>query len=98
MVFGRMPEPLIREGVRNKSDWFRAGRLDFPNSQTSRQSKVRDIEPPPTLTRQKFVKAMKPLHEIVPETTIAMTRFQDLLRRLLAWDPHQCVAIAEIAR
>jgi len=41
---------------------------------------------------------MKPLHEIVPETTIAMTRFQDLLRRLLAWDPHQCVAGASRAR
>lgn len=41
MVFNRMPEALIREGVRNKSEWFRAGRLDFPNAQTSRQSKVR---------------------------------------------------------
>ncbi|KAI5481637.1 CMGC/CLK protein kinase [Pseudohyphozyma bogoriensis] len=85
-VFGPMPQDYIKRAMTNGShrEWFKqAGKggshkgsyvLDFPNSQTTKQS-------------QKFVRAMKTLDDTIKAPDYAMVRFKDLLSKLLQWDP-----------
>ncbi|GAA98639.1 uncharacterized protein L969DRAFT_95135 [Mixia osmundae IAM 14324] len=83
VVFGRMPAHLQRAAQRARPEWFRPDKkLDFPQSSTSKQSR-------------KFVKAMKPLREIVQPTSIVNHRFLDLLEKLLTWDPKERLTIRE---
>jgi len=82
-VFGPMPEQFARRAARNRAEWFTKNyRLDYPQSNTSRQSR-------------KFVRAMRPLDEIIPQTSIQNARFRDLLSKLLEWEPHKRITVKE---
>ena len=73
---------LIREVTRNsrKSDknsaarFFKNGHLQYPMPDTPRQSR-------------KFVRGMKRLEEIIPQTTPFNRLFLDLLRKIFVYDP-----------
>ncbi|CAH7670373.1 kinase-like domain-containing protein [Phakopsora pachyrhizi] len=83
VVFGPMPEPFARKVSRNRPDWFGKNyRLDYPQSNTSRQSR-------------KFVRAMRRLDEIIPQTSIVNARFKDLLSKLLEWEPHKRISVRD---
>lgn len=82
-VFGPMPEPFARKASRNRPEWFNKNyRLDYPQSSTSRQSR-------------KFVRAMRPLEAIIPQTSIVNARFKDLLSKLLEWEPHKRITVKD---
>lgn len=82
-VFGPMPETFARRAARNRSEWFTKNyRLDYPQSNTTRQSR-------------KFVRAMRPLEDIIPQTSIQNARFRDLLSKLLEWEPHKRITVKE---
>ncbi|MBW0494834.1 hypothetical protein O181_034549 [Austropuccinia psidii MF-1] len=82
-VFGPMPEPFARKAARNRTEWFsKSYRLDYPQSNTSRQSR-------------KFVRAMRHLEDIIPQTSIVNARFKDLLSKLLEWEPHKRITVRD---
>ncbi|KAI7966636.1 hypothetical protein MJO29_002384 [Puccinia striiformis f. sp. tritici] len=82
-VFGPMPEQFARRATRNRAEWFTKNyRLDYPQSNTTRQSR-------------KFVRAMRPLEDIIPQTSIQNARFRDLLSKLLEWEPHKRITVKE---
>ncbi|EFP84611.2 CMGC/CLK protein kinase [Puccinia graminis f. sp. tritici CRL 75-36-700-3] len=82
-VFGPMPESFARRAARNRAEWFTKNyRLDYPQSSTTRQSR-------------KFVRAMRPLEDIIPQTSIQNARFRDLLSKLLEWEPHKRITVKE---
>ncbi|PLW19759.1 hypothetical protein PCANC_01993 [Puccinia coronata f. sp. avenae] len=82
-VFGPMPDQFARRAARNRAEWFTKNlRLDYPQSTTSRQSR-------------KFVRAMRPLEEIIPQTSIQNARFRDLLSKLLEWEPHKRITVKD---
>lgn len=76
IVFGRLPEGRWgKAAVRSKPEWFNGGtKVNYPQAATSRQSR-------------KYVKAMKPLEQVIPARDVTMSRFLDLLTHLLRWDP-----------
>ena len=39
MVMGKMPERLARQAVRNKPEFFKGTKLDWPKPKATRQSK-----------------------------------------------------------
>ncbi|EGG05709.1 uncharacterized protein MELLADRAFT_78034 [Melampsora larici-populina 98AG31] len=82
-VFGSMPDSLVRKAARNRPEWITEDYcLDYPQPSTSRQSK-------------KFVRAMKRLEDIIPQTSIVNARFKDLLSKLLEWEPHKRITVRE---
>ncbi|KAL1923460.1 uncharacterized protein VTP21DRAFT_8440 [Calcarisporiella thermophila] len=84
-VLGRMGERMVRQASKQYQKYFRGGRLDYPNEETNRQSR-------------KYVKAMRPLHEIVPPTSALNELFLNLLRKLLVYDPVERITAREALR
>lgn len=62
--------------------FFKNGHLAYPLPDTPRQSK-------------KFVRAMKRLEEIIPETNRFNKLFLDLLRRIFVYDPKKRITARE---
>ncbi|KAH8916841.1 kinase-like protein [Atractiella rhizophila] len=85
VVFGRMPQGLARQSAKNRPEFFKGTKLDFPNSSTNRQSR-------------KFVKEQKALGEVVPGTNLANSRFLDLLHKMLTWDPKERISVKDALR
>ncbi|KAG0149539.1 hypothetical protein CROQUDRAFT_653620 [Cronartium quercuum f. sp. fusiforme G11] len=82
-VFGRMPDSFVRKAARNRPEWISEDyRLDYPQATTSRQSR-------------KFVRGMRRLEDIIPQTSIVNARFKDLLSKLLEWEPHKRITVRE---
>ena len=82
-VLGLMPDDFRRKAETYRPGYFYAGRLDFPNAQTNKQSR-------------KFVKAMKTIDQTV-NSGVAYSkhdqRFIHLLKRLLTFDPAQRIRV-----
>ncbi|KAK4920574.1 serine threonine protein kinase CMGC group [Elasticomyces elasticus] len=81
---GKIEPKTIRQVVANSrgssqnnaSKFFLRNRLDYPNQETSKQSK-------------KYVKGMKHLHDFIPNTTPFNRQLLDLLRKIFVYDPKQ---------
>ncbi|KZF23984.1 dual specificity tyrosine-phosphorylation-regulated kinase 3 [Xylona heveae TC161] len=82
---GRLDTKLVKQvmaggrgsnGNQAAKYFVRGQRLDYPNNETTRASR-------------KYVKAMKQLHEIIPQTTTFNKQFLDLLRKIFVYDPRQ---------
>ncbi|KAG0297975.1 dual specificity protein kinase kns1, partial [Dissophora globulifera] len=90
-VLGPIPDKLIRASHKSSQKYFVQGRLDYPNDETKRNSR-------------KYVKALRPLREYVVTTdkteegVAYASRFFDLLRRLLAYDPAERITAAQALR
>ncbi|CAO1638699.1 unnamed protein product [Sympodiomycopsis kandeliae] len=84
-VLGPMPDSFRRKAETYKADYFRYGRLDFPNSETPKNSK-------------KYVAGMKRLNDIVSKAVAWKKhndRFLHLLKRLLEFDPSKRIKVAD---
>lgn len=84
-VLGPMPDDFRRKAETYRPNYFRAGRLDFPNSTTNRQSR-------------KYVKGMKALDDTVNSPQAYSKhdqRFKHLLKRLLTFDPNQRIRVEQ---
>lgn len=66
----------------NASKFFKNGHLAYPLPDTPRQSR-------------KFVRGMKRLEEIIPETNRFNKQFLDLLRRIFVYDPKKRITARE---
>lgn len=87
-VLGPMPDDFRARAERYKPEYFRNGRLNFPNSQTPRQS-------------QRYVRSMKKIGEMLsyPGTYHKHNiRFLHLLRRLLEYDPAKRITVHDALR
>ncbi|PSR79745.1 serine threonine protein kinase CMGC group [Coniella lustricola] len=65
---------MTRNGGNPASKYFKRGRLDYPQQETTRASR-------------RFVKAMKKLDDIIPGNTAFLKHFKDLLKRIFIYDP-----------
>ncbi|CAH0048997.1 unnamed protein product [Clonostachys solani] len=65
-----------RNGANSASKYFKRLKLDYPNTETTRGSR-------------RFVKAMKHLDDIIPQTNTFMKNFRDLLKKIFVYDPAQ---------
>ncbi|KUI54307.1 Dual specificity protein kinase lkh1 [Cytospora mali] len=65
---------MTRNGGNPASKYFKRGKLDYPQAETTRASK-------------RFVKAMKKLDEIIPNNTPFLKNFRDLLKKIFVYDP-----------
>ncbi|KAH8833464.1 hypothetical protein DL96DRAFT_1753799 [Flagelloscypha sp. PMI_526] len=82
-----MPNCFARAGYRSKPEFFKEvggapAHLDWPNPKASQQTK-------------KDVKAMKMLSEIIPPTDPVNQQFYDLVQKLLAFEPAQCIPVQD---
>ncbi|KNC98912.1 CMGC/CLK protein kinase [Spizellomyces punctatus DAOM BR117] len=75
-VLGKFPEKIIRSVGKASQKYFRNNRLDWPNSETQKQSK-------------RFVKNMKPLRDIIRPQDDIMESFLDLVQQMLVYDPRE---------
>ncbi|PQE16050.1 hypothetical protein CJF32_00004943 [Rutstroemia sp. NJR-2017a WRK4] len=74
-----------RNGGNPAARYFKRLKLDYPTPDTSRASR-------------RFVKAMKPLHEIIRDNTKFSRNFLDLLRRIFVYDPSDRITAKEALR
>ncbi|ODQ54814.1 kinase-like protein [Saitoella complicata NRRL Y-17804] len=84
-ICGKVPSRVKDKVQRSKdgSKFFgRDGKLDYPNDDTTRQSR-------------KYVKAVKPLDHIIPPKTSLNQRFLDLLDRIFDYDTTTRIPAAE---
>lgn len=91
VVGSRIDRDLVKE-VKKKSDkdpvrgyFTKPGKLNYPNLDTNRASK-------------KYVKNMKLLHHIIPQTTTFNQQFVDLLRKIFVYDPKKRIKAVEALR
>lgn len=74
---------LSKRGDRNSAArFFKNGHLTYPMPDTPRQSR-------------KFVRGMKRLEEIIPQTTNFNRLFLDLLRKIFVYDPKKRITARE---
>ncbi|KAF8309916.1 kinase-like protein [Clavulina sp. PMI_390] len=85
-VMGPMPAAFARKAAKTKPEYFNTNtnRLDWP----PKSKKV-------TTQSKKEVKAMKALADIIPPADSINLQFQDLVRRLLAFDPAQRLTVRQ---
>ncbi|KAJ4391080.1 serine threonine protein kinase CMGC group [Gnomoniopsis smithogilvyi] len=73
---------MTRNGGNPVSKFFKRGRLDYPQPETTRASR-------------RFVKAMKKLDEIMPSNTPFLKNFKDLLKKIFVYDPAHRITAKE---
>jgi len=65
---------MTRNGNNPAAKFFKRSKLDYPTSETTRGSR-------------RFVKAMKKLSEIIPQSSKFLSLFLDLLEKIFVYDP-----------
>lgn len=79
----REVQRLSKRGDRNSAArFFKNGHLTYPMPDTPRQSR-------------KFVRGMKRLEDIIPQTTNFNRLFLDLLRKIFVYDPKKRITARE---
>lgn len=84
-VLGEMSDDYRRKAETYKPELFRGGVLNYPNSETPKNSR-------------KYVRQMKKLSDIIPQSSAHAKhnqRFLHLLRRLLEFDPSKRIKVSE---
>ncbi|KAF7930811.1 hypothetical protein BELL_0286g00080 [Botrytis elliptica] len=71
-----------RNGGNPAQKYFKRLRLEYPSADTTRASR-------------RFVKAMKPLHEIIKDQSKFSKNFLDLLRKIFVYDPNERITAKE---
>ncbi len=86
VVMGKMPSTLTRRGARTKAEFFKMNAatnvpaLDYPRAKSTRQSR-------------KEVNKAKSLLDIIGERDVINSRFLDLVKQLLAWEPNERLTV-----
>lgn len=88
-VMGKMPSPMARRGAKSKEEFFRQSSnpnvvpaLNYPGPRASRQSK-------------REVKSTKALEDVIQQTDVVNTRFLDLVKKLLIWEPRERLTVRQ---
>ncbi|KAL0087755.1 kinase-like domain-containing protein [Phycomyces blakesleeanus] len=81
-VLGKVPLRISRNASREPQKYFDNGKLRYPTNETSRQS-------------QKYVRALRPLREIIVPSTTLTRNFLDLVSKMLAYDPNERITASE---
>ncbi|KAG8925709.1 dual specificity protein kinase kns1 [Tulasnella sp. 419] len=84
-VMGKMPASIARRALRSKSEFFKANQpvLDWPKARTT------------TRQSRKDVRATKSLEEVIKTFDICNSRFLELVKSLLMWDPAERITVKE---
>ncbi|KAL8970985.1 MAG: hypothetical protein Q9183_001270 [Haloplaca sp. 2 TL-2023] len=90
---GKLETKLVRQvqsggrgsNSNSASKYFLRGKLDYPNHETSKASK-------------KYVKAMKPLSDVIPSNNIFNKQFLDLLKKIFVYDPAKRITAKQALR
>ncbi|KAF7731770.1 dual specificity protein kinase kns1 [Apophysomyces ossiformis] len=85
VVLGKLPFRLIRIASREAQKYFKDGRLKYPAHDTTKQSR-------------KYVRALKPLEEIISPSTTLTRNFLDLVSKMLLYDPNERITAREALR
>ncbi|KAG0165840.1 dual specificity protein kinase kns1 [Apophysomyces sp. BC1034] len=85
VVLGKLPLRIIRTSSRDAQKYFKDGRLKYPAHDTTKQSR-------------KYVRALKPLEEIISPSTTLTRHFLDLVGRMLLYDPNSRITAREALR
>ncbi|KAG8993527.1 dual specificity protein kinase kns1 [Tulasnella sp. 427] len=88
-VMGKMPTNMARRGAKAKEEFFRQTSnanatpiLNYPGTKASRQSR-------------KEVRGTRPLEDVIKQTDVVNTRFVDLVKKLLIWEPRERLTVRQ---
>ncbi|KAF5014723.1 hypothetical protein F66182_14202, partial [Fusarium sp. NRRL 66182] len=83
VIGSRIDAKMVKQVVQGRGNsqnqaakYFQRNKLDYPNDETTRASR-------------KYVKAMKQLHEFIPQNQVFNKLFLDLLQKIFVYDPKQ---------
>ncbi|EED22350.1 protein kinase (Lkh1), putative [Talaromyces stipitatus ATCC 10500] len=83
VIGSRIDPKMVKQVVQGRGNssnqaakYFNRNKLDYPNEETTRASR-------------KYVKAMKQLHEFIPQNHAFNKQFLDLLQKIFVYDPKQ---------
>ncbi|GAM35285.1 dual specificity protein kinase [Talaromyces pinophilus] len=83
VIGSRIDAKMVKQVVQGRGSsqnqaakYFQRNKLDYPNDETTRASR-------------KYVKAMKQLHEFIPQNHAFNKQFLDLLQKIFVYDPKQ---------
>ncbi|KAI8881692.1 kinase-like protein [Backusella circina FSU 941] len=85
VVLGKIPPKLIKSASREAQKFFKEDLLRYPDVHTSKQSK-------------KYVRALKPLKNIIVPDTSPKADLLDLLTKMLVYDPAHRISAREALR
>lgn len=80
VVMGPMPSSYQKKALKAKPEYFRGSKLDFPNANTSKQSR-------------KVVKSMKSIDQIIKTRDLSSLQLIDLLQKMLTFDQDQRIRV-----
>ncbi|TIA90689.1 hypothetical protein E3P99_01439 [Wallemia hederae] len=81
MVMGPMPAHFQRKAAKTKPEFFRGSKLDYPNANTSKQSR-------------KVVRGMKRIDEIIQGRDLSSLQLINLLQQMLTFDQDERITIS----
>ncbi|KAJ3052401.1 dual specificity protein kinase kns1 [Rhizophlyctis rosea] len=84
-ILGRIPAEMCRNPTSGAERFFKAGRVDFPNSKTKPQSK-------------KFVKQTKSLKDLIRPNNDELNDFYDLIGKMLTYSPRDRITARDALR
>lgn len=83
VIGSRIDSKMVKQVVQGRGNsqnqatkYFNRNKLDYPNEETTRASR-------------KYVRAMKQLHEFIPQNHAFNKQFLDLLQKIFVYDPKQ---------
>ncbi|KAI7869018.1 kinase-like domain-containing protein [Spinellus fusiger] len=85
VVLGKLPLKIIRSASREAHKFFNGGRLKYPDTETTKQSR-------------KYVRALRPLKEIIVPSSNLTRHFLDLVSRMLVYDASERISAREALR
>ncbi|KAG8928430.1 dual specificity protein kinase kns1 [Tulasnella sp. 417] len=88
-VMGKMPTRMAARGAKTKDEFFRQTSsanptpiLNYPGTRASRQSR-------------KEVRGTRALEDVIKQNDVVNTRFLDLVKKLLIWEPSERLTVRE---
>jgi len=85
-ICGPISSKMIRAANKaTQQKLFKSHKLDYPNSETTKQSR-------------KYVKAMKPLHDMIRPDTEMNKELLDLLQKIFVYDPSKRISAEQALR
>ena len=82
MVMGPMPAHFQRKAAKTKPEFFRGSKLDYPNANTSKQSR-------------KVVRGMKRIDEIIQGRDLSSLQLINLLQQMLTFDQDERITVQQ---
>lgn len=88
-VMGKMPTRMAVRGAKTKDEFFKQAShsnptpvLNYPGTRASKQSR-------------KEVRGTRALEDVIKQNDVVNTRFLDLVKKLLIWEPSERLTVRE---